>query len=256
MQPGEIIILAARTFQNVRLLLHSGITGGGQVGKYFINRARPTVRAVFPDAYLNGYAGPTGQSQSVDDFNAEHAAEEKLRLPADEFFVRGGLIYTIGQRQPLDCYRLTPPGAPRWGASYKAYLREHYLRLVALYLPGEPLPYESSSLDLDPVYGDRYGVPAMRVTHQAKRNEYRMARFLYSKGAKILRAAGASKVWGRETPVPVATMTHDVGGCRMGQDLRRSATNRYGHLWEILDLFVAGGALFPTISGHDPTLTI
>jgi len=256
MQPGEIIILGAYTFQNVRLLLHSGITGGGQVGKYFINRAGPLVYAVFPDRYLSGYAGPGAQSQSVDDFNAENAAEEKLALPADDFFVRGGVIYSIGQRHPLECYRQAPPGIPRWGVTFKSFLRDNYLRLMALYLPGEPLPYASSTIDLDPVHRDRYGVPAARVTRQAKRNEIRMARFLYRKGTEMLRAAGASTIWGRDLPVPVATMTHDVGGCRMGHDPGRSAVNGYGQLWETPNLFVAGGAVFPTLSGHNPTLTI
>ena len=256
MQPGEIIILGAYTFQNVRLLLHSGITGGGQVGKYFINRAGPTVRAVFPDTYLNGYTGPTGQSQSVDDFNAENAAEEKLALPADDFFVRGGLLFCSAERHPLVCYRDIPPGVPRWGSAYKTYLRENLNRYMAAAVLAEALPYASSTIDLDPVYRDRYGVPAARVTRQVKRNEIRMARFLYEKAAGILRAAGASHVWGSQTPVPVASSNHDVGGCRMGTAPDRSVTNRFCQVWEVPNVFIAGGAVFPSLSGHNPTETM
>ncbi len=255
-QPAELVILAAYTFQNVRLLLHSGLTGGGLVGRYFINRAGPTVFGVFADRHLNGYSGPGAQSQSVDDFNGENAAAEKLALPREEFFVRGGLIYTVAQRHPLEVYRSTPPDVPTWGSRYKTFLQHYFPRLIALYLPGEALPYETCAVDLDPVHRDRWGMPAARVTRDVKRNETRMARFLYRKGTAILRAAGAAQVWGRETPVPVATMTHDVGGCRMGDDPARSVTNRYGQLWEVPNLFVAGGAVFPTMSGHNPTLTI
>ena len=83
-----------------------------------------------------------------------------------------------------------------------------------------------------------------------------MARFMYRQGVAILTAAGATRVWGRASPVSVATMTHDVGGCRMGVSREGSVTNRYGQVWSLPNLFVAGGALFPTISGHNPTLTI
>jgi gluconate 2-dehydrogenase alpha chain len=43
---------------------------------------------------------------------------------------------------------------------------------------------------------------------------------------------------------------------RMGTDPASSATNRYGQLWTMPNLFVAGGALFPSMSGHNPTQTI
>src|SRR5690606_4535673 len=50
-QPGEMFFLGAYSFQNVRLLLYSGIDSGGQVGKYFINRVEPSVSAIFDDRY-------------------------------------------------------------------------------------------------------------------------------------------------------------------------------------------------------------
>ena len=255
-QPADLVILAAYTLQNVRLLLHSQIIEHGLVGRYFINRAGPLVFGAFADRDLNGYSGPGAQSQSVDDFNGENAAEAKLRLPPDDFFVRGALIYNVGQRHPLEVCRSVPDEVPRWGASYKAFLRRSFTRLVMLYVQGEALPYDDSVLDLDPRYSDRHGMAALRVTRAAKRNEVRMARYMYQRGAAILLAAGATRVWGRDTPVSVATMTHDVGGCRMGPSPDRSVTNRYGQVWGIPNLFIAGGAVFPSISGHNPTLTI
>ena len=51
-------------------------------------------------------------------------------------------------------------------------------------------------------------------------------------------------------------MTHDCGGLRMGADPSTSATNRYGQVWEVPNIMVGGGALFPSLSGHNPTETI
>lgn len=42
----------------------------------------------------------------------------------------------------------------------------------------------------------------------------------------------------------------------MGGDPSMSATNRYGQLWQVPNILVGGGALLPTMSGHNPTETI
>lgn len=255
-QPGDIFFLGSYSFQNVRLLLYSGIDGGGQVGKYFINRSGPSVSAIFDDRYLNGYNGPAVQRQGVDNYNGENNAEEKLSLPEGEFFVRGAFIGSPSQRFPLNSYDSIPPDLPRWGADFKEYYTENLNRYISLQLLQEPIPYETSYIDLDPNYTDQWGVPAARVQRQVKTNEINMSRYIARKGEEILNAAGASLVWSNEEPAPSATMTHDCGGLRMGEDASMSATNRYGQLWQIPNIFVGGGALFPTMSGHNPTETI
>lgn len=255
-QPGDIFILAAYTFQNVRLLLHSELDGDGQVGRYFMTRSSPSAHAVFDDRYLNGYNGPAVQRQGLDDYNGEVFFEEKLELSNDEFFIRGAFIGSPSQRNPLETYDVLPPGVPRWGADYKDYLREYLNRYIGLQLLTEPLPYEDSYIDLDPSYHDRYGVPGARVTRQVKRNEQRMGRFIHQKAVEILRAAGASRIWGDGEVQAIPTMTHDTGGCRMGDDPSRSVTNRYCQMWTAPNLFIGGGAVFPTMAGKNPTQTI
>ena len=255
-QPGDIFYMGAYTFQNVRTLLYSGITGGGQVGKYFMNRAGPSVSAYFDDRYLNGWAGPAVQRQGLDDYNGENAAEEKMQLSDEDFFVRGAFIGSPSQRHPLEAYNIVPPDVPRWGRDFKDYWLQNFNRIISLQILTEPMPYESSYIDLDPNYVDQYGVPVARVQRQVKRNEARMAKFIYQKATEILEAAGAARVWGRETANPTASMTHDTGGLRMGSDPSMSVTNKYGQMWEIPNILVGGGALLPTMSGHNPTETI
>jgi gluconate 2-dehydrogenase alpha chain len=255
-QPGTLFILGANTIQNIRLLLASGIAGRGLVGRHFMNRPAPTIKAVFGDRHLNGYAAPGVQAQCIEDFNGENAAEEKLRLGHDEFFIRGASILTPCQRPPLEIYGAIPPSVPRWGRDYKDYLRENFSRYMALYAVTEGLPYRDNIVDLDPTYVDDDGVPAARITRRIGQNERRMARFFYRKGAEILAAAGASTIWGSEAPFVEGSTTHDAGGCRMGSDPGASATNRYGQLWDTPNVFVGGAALFPSMSGHGPQETI
>jgi len=255
-QPGDLFLLAAYTYQNVRLLLHSGIDADGKVGQHFMTRSQPSLNAVFADRLLNGYNGPSVQRQGLDDFNGEVAYEQKLGLPEEDFFVRGGFIGSPSQRNPLETYDQVPPGVPTWGPEYKRYLTENLNRYMGLQFLPEPLPYADARIDLDPDHRDAYGVPAARVTRRIGRNERRLGRFLHDRGVEILRAAGASRIWGSPEVRAVPTMTHDTGGCRMGDDPATSVTNRYGQLWDVPNLFVGGGALFPTMAGKNPTETI
>lgn len=255
-QPGDIFIMAAYSFQNVRLLLHSGINENGQVGRYFMTRSAPSVHATFDDRFLNGYNGPAVQRQGLDNYNGEVAFEEKLNLPEDEFFIRGAFMGSPSQRNPLETYDVVPPGVPTWGREYKAYLTNNLNRYIGLQLLTEPLPYESGYIDLDPTHRDLYGVPGARVTRRIGENERRMGRFIHQKGVDILRAAGASRIWGDAEVQAIPTMTHDTGGCRMGDDPSRSVTNRYCQMWELPNVLVGGGAVFPTMAGKNPTQTI
>lgn len=255
-QPADIFILGAYSYQNVRLLLHSGIDGNGQVGKYFINRPNTDLHALFPDKHLNGWNGPSVQRQGVDEYNGENAMEAKLRLPDEQFFVRGAFIGSPSQRVPLESYDLHPPDVPSWGAAYKRFMTKSLNHYMGLQLLTEALPYEDCYLDLDPTHKDEYGMPLCRVTRTVKRNEYRMAEFIWDRAKEIVEAAGATKVWGARDAVPIASSTHDLGGARMGADPTKSATNKYCQLWTMPNVFVAGGAVAPTISGHNPTETI
>lgn len=255
-QPGDIFYLGAYTYPNVRLLLHSGLDAGGRVGRYFMTRSAPSVHAIFSDRMINGYNGPAVQRQAVDDYNGEVAFEEKMALSDDDFFIRGSVITSPSQRNPLQSYNIVPDDTATWGAGFKAHLKENLNRFISLQFVAEPMPYESSYLDLDPNYRDEHGVPGLRVTRQAKENEQRMGRFLFEKGSEIMRAAGASRVWGSPEVSAVASSTHDTGGCRMGTDPTQSVTNRYGQMWDVPNLFIGGGAVFPSMAGKNPTQTI
>lgn len=255
-QPGDIFILSAYTYQNVRLLLHSGIDGGGRVGQWFMNRSAPSAHAVWNDRYLNGYNGPAVQRQGLNDFNAEIAFERKMHLPDDQFFIRGAFMGSPSQRNPLESYNNMPPGVRRWGSQFKEFFTENLNRYMSLQLLTEPMPYDDSRIDLDPNHTDAYGVPAARVTRRVGENERRMGRFIHERAVEILRAAGAAQIWGSPEVQAVPSMTHDTGGCRMGDDPNESVTNRYCQVWDHPNVFIGGGAVFPTMAGKNPTQTI
>lgn len=269
-QPARIVVLAAYSFQNARILLNSGLDGNVTgtdevfVGKYFLNRpGGASAHVVFDTHVLNGYSGPAVQRRGCEHFNGENAAEIKLKelLAKKQFFLRGAFVGSPSQRLPMSvASSAVPPGAPSWGAAYKSHLRKAFIRYTNLQLLLEPLPYEDKRLDLDPTHKDARGIPVCRVTNPPHENERRMVRFIGEKGREILRQAtkmfGGGHVWGGTNVTMSALMTHDTGGTRMGASPAMSVTNRYGQMWQVANLFPVGGSLFPSMSGHNPTETI
>jgi choline dehydrogenase-like flavoprotein len=55
---------------------------------------------------------------------------------------------------------------------------------------------------------------------------------------------------------PGGSIIHEVGGTIMGDDARRSVTNRFGQTWDVKNLFITDGAVFASNADKNPTLTI
>jgi choline dehydrogenase-like flavoprotein len=117
---------------------------------------------------------------------------------------------------------------------------------------GEMLPSSGSSIDLDPDRKDRFGLPKARVHIRYGENERRLFQVMRSETRRILEASGVEIV--SDSPDPATN--HELGGCRMGNDPRRSVVNAFCRSHDIPNLFVVDGSVFPSASEKNPTLTI
>ena len=52
------------------------------------------------------------------------------------------------------------------------------------------------------------------------------------------------------------SIIHEVGGAIMGAKRRRSVTNKWCQTWDVANLFLTDGAVFPSNADKNPTLTI
>lgn len=68
---------------------------------------------------------------------------------------------------------------------------------------------------------------------------------------QALAAAGGREIWeqGNDT-------CHMAGTARMGDDPRTSVVDADGRSWDIPNLWVCDGSVFPTVGGVNPSLTI
>ncbi len=219
--PARAVLLATFTYENTRLLLLSpspahprGLANGSdQVGRHYMAHVTPLAFGRFPGRRLNLFNGLWAQATCVDDWNADNFDHAGLG------FIGGGLLAASHELKPIAFAGFPlPPGVPRFGSGWKAWLAANAQSVGALSAQMECLPYEGNRLDLDPVARDPHGAPLVRVTHRVHENELRGAAFLAERQEEWLRAAGAEQVW--HAPRPFVEARHCYGGTRMGLDPR------------------------------------
>jgi gluconate 2-dehydrogenase alpha chain len=258
-QKARTVILAAYTFETVRLMFLSGTdkrpdglgNSTGQLGKHFMSKMFAHVDGYFPDIIFNRHTGPAAQAIVLDDF-----LDASFDCGA-QGFLGGSTLGAENQFLPIQIAReALPSDVPGWGQAYKDHLRQ-WQHFGVVRMQPEALSYDANFLDIDPRYRDRsgLGMPVMRVTYDLQPNEHRLASFMEGKCQEILSAMGASKTWNGPR-FTGAGSSHDLGGCRMGDDPALNVTDRYLQVHDTPGLYVFSGAVFPTCAGVNPTLTL
>ena len=256
-QRAGLVMLAAHTYENVRLMLMSaspehpaGLANGrGQVGLDFMTHINPEVYGLFPGVDLKVATGSWGQGVCIDDFNGDNFDHTGLG------FISGGMLTAAHELlKPIAVSRTLPPGRPRWGTHWKRWIAANARSIAMTLAQLDVLPYEGNALDLDPVARDAHGLPRIRVTFRVHQREMRARAFLADKLGAWLREAGASETW--EAPGDALEMRTAYGGTRMGDDPQASVVDRFGLAHEVPNLAVLGSSTFPTTGGHNPTLTL
>ena len=189
-QPAELVLICAFAFNNVHMMLLSGI--GRPYDPQDAPRepwaattpTRPILRiqVFFDDKIFNPFISSGACGQAVDDFNGDN-------------FDHGGLDFIGGAAitcQPTDGRPLAhlpvPPGTPRWGARWKEGAKKNYLRSFGFTSQGSSYAAYANHLDLDPTYTDRFGRPLLRMTFDFPDNDIRMSNYLVDKMELIAKA--------------------------------------------------------------------
>ena len=257
-QEASTVMLCSYTFENVRLLLLSGDArhpnglgnNAGQVGKHFMTKMFAHVDGYFPDRVFNRHAAPASQTEVLDDFLADDYDSY-----GEGGFVGGATLGVENGLMPIQISRQSlPPDILSWGKGYKDHLRE-WQHWCTIRLQPDTLSYRRNFLDVDPRYRDKsgLGLPLVRITYDLRENEQRLAAHLEGKADDVLREMGATKTW-RGPRFTGAGSSHDLGGCRMGEDPAGSVVDPELRVHDTPGLYVFSGAVLPTCPGINPTL--
>ena len=258
-QPADVVVLAAFTMTNTRLLLLSGIgtpyhaaAHRGVVGKNFCYQTLSGVNLFFKNRWINPFLAAGCTSTAMDEFNNDNFDHGAL-----DFL--GGASITAGTTNGRPIHgRSTPSGTPRWGSAWKKANAEWYAHSFSVGAQGSCYPHRENFLDLDPDYQDAFGLPLLRLTFDFRDNEIKMSRWVTQRVAQICRVMAPDimgPVRGYEGPFdsrPYQT-THVTGGTIMGADPASSVVSPHLQHWDADNLFVVGASVYPHNAGYNPT---
>jgi choline dehydrogenase-like flavoprotein len=98
---------------------------------------------------------------------------------------------------------------------------------------------------------DQYGLPIAKVEYSWCENDKALIKHSLQFMTRALEAINCKDIWEQKDDT-----AHMNGGCRMGDDPRTSVVNADCRTWDIPNLWVCDGSVFPTVGGVNPSLTI
>jgi gluconate 2-dehydrogenase alpha chain len=247
---AETVVLACYALENARLLLVSGVNENGQVGRHFMTHNYGWFTGTLPE-WTNPFMGPAVACNVIDDITSE-------LVPDNQEGVLWGspIIGFAGDVQPLEMTLNMPEDAPTWGRGFKDWLRENYRRTFSMYSQTPTFPSSRFHCDLDPAVTDRFGQPALRITHGWVEHDVKAVELIQRVKRAIADEMGMRTFWEAPLEPPYHLSTHEVGTHRMGEDPSASVVDPFGQCHECPGLYAVGGGQFPSYGSYNPTETI
>lgn len=250
MQQAGMVVLAASTVQNVRLLLASanhqhpnGLANAtGRVGAGFSCHTVASAYGLF-DEPLDNHLGVSAGQQISQEGYAKNSRPDNRAFGSYQWGIAPAL-------KPNDLLGIANTRPELFGAALREFIEKDGRKIGTLSAVCETLPGPQRRIELASER-DSQGVPMARVVNSFDADAMGLYEHARREGVEILRAAGARDAWNGG----MAT-THALGGTTMGTDPEESVCDSFGRTHEIDNLVLAGGSLFPTAGGGSPTFTI
>jgi choline dehydrogenase-like flavoprotein len=244
-QSARNVVVAGYAIETPRLLLmsasnrfpHGLANNSGLVGRNLMVQTNQAVWGRF-DEEIRWYKGPPSLALT-EHWNYQDTGKD--------FF--GGYAYMSQGPLPQQWAATQSSNHGLWG---EALIRdmESYIHQAGLKIVGEVLPQEQNRVTLADEK-DQYGLPIARVTFSLCDNDKRLVRHAIRHMTDVMRAAGGHDLWHEDDDT-----AHLNGTVKMGDDSRTSVVNADCRSWDVRNLWVCDGSVFPTVGGVNPSLTI
>jgi len=243
-QRARNVIVAGYSIETPRLLLNSACpqhpeglaNSSGLVGKGLMAHSNNAVWGIMEEE-IRWYKGPPSLAVCEHWNYMDHGKD-----------FEGGYAFMSQGPLPTDFATSLVSNEGPFGAELRKWMA-HYNHMAGLKMVGETMPQDENRVELSEET-DGLGLRIPKVTFSYYDNDKRMIAHAEDFMDEMLRAAGASNRF------RTSSTAHLMGGCRMGEDAETSVVGPDGRSWDIDNLFVCDGSLFPTAGGVNPSLTI
>jgi len=246
---GDVVIVCAHAIETIRLLTASNyIDESGELGLNLMDHPTGQVVGLAPWPVWP-FRGPPATS-GIDDlregaFRGKTAAV-KFSLGNDGW----GRFKTPEQIV-----------AERWiaavgfGEKLRKKIEDEGPRLYRISWASEQLPSKDNRL-VPTGSVNNVGMPELKLEYAV--DAYTLDTFPLARTAvrRIFERAKMTGIGVEADPRKYGGSGHILGTCRMGADKKRAVVDSVGRAYAMDNLFVVGGATFPTVGTSNPTLTI
>ncbi|WP_113893211.1 GMC family oxidoreductase [Roseiarcus fermentans] len=244
-QRARNVVVAGYAIETPRLLLNSAsakfpdglANSSGLVGKNLMVQANQAVWGLM-EREIRAYKGPPSLALT------EHW---NYKDDGKDFF--GGYAYMSQGPLPVAWSSVLAGQRGLWGQGLLDAMQD-YNHQVGLKIVGECMAQERNRVTLADET-DRYGLKIPRVTYSYCDNDRRLIAHSLAFMRVALEAAGARDIWDETDDT-----CHLNGTARMGDDPRTSVVDADCRAWDMRNLWVCDGSVFPTVGGVNPSLTI
>jgi choline dehydrogenase-like flavoprotein len=244
-QRARNVVVSGYAIETPRLLLNSACPGqpdglsnsSGLVGTHLTTHAGPGVWAYF-DEEIRWYKAPPNM-----------AVTEHWNYHDDGKDCHGGYAFMSQGPLPRAWAQILVTERHLWGLRLRDEMVK-YNHAAGFVAVAETEPRRQNRVEIVPGEVDQYGLPIPRVTFSYSDNDRRLQRHSVQSMRSVLEAAGGYDVWTSDDT------SHLMGTCRMGSDRDGSVVNADGRSWDVPNLWICDGSLFPTCGGVNPSLTI
>ena len=249
-QLADVVVLAAGTAQNVRLLLASAdrqhpkglANSNGRVGEGFTCHIVASAYGIF-DTPLDNFLGVTAGQLISQDRYGKQARGAGGPFGSHQWGIAPAL-------KASDLLGIANTRPDLYGAALAQFIERDGPRLGTMSALCETMPSSDRRIELAAEH-DAHGTPLARIINTFDQDALGLYEQISRDGREILNAAGATSVWNGA----MAT-THALGGTIMGSDASNSVCDTIGATHEVPNLIISGGSLFPTAGGGSPTFTL
>ena len=245
-QRASNVVVAGYAIETPRLLLNSAdrrhpdglANSSGLVGQQSDGAVEPG------GLRHDGGGNPLVQGAAV---AGDHRALELRRH--GQGFLRRLLLYEPGAAADRMGRHRQPSARGLWGQGLRDEM-EKYNHQVGLKIVGEVLPDERNRVTLADETTNT-ACQIARVTFSYGENDKRLIRHALGRCATASTPPAPRDIWDENDDT-----CHLNGTARMGDDPRTSVVNADCRSWDIPNLWICDGSVFPTVGGVNPSLTI
>jgi len=243
-QRARNVVVAGYAIETPRLLLASATdrfpdglaNSSGLLGKNLMTQSNQAVFGTMKEEVRWNKAPP---SLTI----TEHWNYEDRK----DFF--GGYCWMAQGPLPIEWVTIQTTSRGLWGQQLRDEM-EKYNHAVGLKMVGEMLPDERNRVTLADDL-DENGLRVARVTYNWGDNDKALINHALDQMQTSLELTGAKDVFRQENDT-----NHLAGTARMGFDRETSVVNSDCRSWDVPNLWICDGSVFPTTGGVNPSLTI